>query len=135
MIGRNPGRPPLGTWYGRRHETVGQIVSQLSRAQGGRGTVQTAGGPQNFPVPMGLIVCYAQPNVSIGAATGSWPDITPGTGTGDAYQGVSGNPVRVGNGATLFNWGPSPTTAGYRLILSSNGDGTFDILGQWCTQP
>jgi hypothetical protein len=135
MIGRKPVRPPTGAIIPKRQREALRIIEQTSRNQGGRGAAQTAGGPQNAPVAIGIILCYAQPASSIGAATGTWPDLTAGSGTGDVFQGVSRKLVQVGASATLLNWGTVATTAGYRLILTSNGDGTFDILGQWCTSP
>jgi hypothetical protein len=132
MIGRKPVRPPTGAMIPQRQRQLLQTVEQLSRSQGGRGTVQTAGGPQDAPVPIGIILCYAQPTGSIDAATGTWPDLTAGTTTADVYQGVSGSLIQIAVDATINNWGPIATTAGAFLYLTSNGDYTFDVIGQSC---
>ena len=132
MFGKGPPRPPFGTPIGKRQrETLG-LVADLTRRRGSRGTTWTGGGPTDIPAKLGLIVAYAQPTGVIPKATGTWPDLTPGSGGDDVFQNISGSLVQIGTDATLYNWGTDDTTAGYRLIVSSNGDGTWDIIGQFC---
>lgn len=133
--GKHPQPPPTGTPIGRRQREALRLLEQMTRTRGGRGTMWTGAGPFFDTVPGATSVGYCQPSGSLGPATGVWPNLTSNSITADVYINVSNVLVLVGSSATIYNWSPDTTTGGNRLIVKSNGDGTWEYLGEFCTTP
>ncbi len=107
---------------------VGQLrdlVGQLQQQQYAPGGGFTGGGGG------GASVCFAN-NLTLGAATGTWPSITPTSTTADVYKIVTGALVLVTAGATIYNFLPSATDSAKRQVLGVVGDGTFTVISQSC---
>ena len=80
----------------------------------------------------GATIFFAN-NISLGAATGTWPAITPTSTTGDVYKISGGVLVLVQASATILNGLPDPTDATKRHILGKNADDTYSIISQSCS--
>jgi hypothetical protein len=69
---------------------------------------------------------------ALGAATGTWPSLTPASQSLTVYQVVSGALSSVGS-ATVYNFYPAATVASKVLQVKANGDGTYSAVAQSCT--
>ncbi len=79
----------------------------------------------------GSITFWCQGTFS--AASGSWPTITPTTGTLDVYKDVGGTLTLETSGATV-RWFYLDASGSNKLIpLIPNGDGSYDAVAASCT--
>ncbi len=76
---------------------------------------------------------YVANTLNLSAATGTWPNITPTSTTGDVYTSASGALTLARAAATIYNFSPDPTDPTKRQFLGSNGDGTFTVITESCT--
>ncbi len=77
---------------------------------------------------------FCQPSSTIAAATGTWPTITPGTGSYDIYQDQDGSLVKVdGSPYSVVNWYKASVAASKICKVTPNGYGGWDIEAQSCT--
>jgi hypothetical protein len=67
------------------------------------------------------------------AATGTWPSITPSSGSADVYQGTSGALSLVATAATIHWWYKDASVAGKLVAVEPNTDGSWDAIVDSCT--
>ena len=69
----------------------------------------------------------------IAAATGSWPTLTPSSGTADVYQDVAGTLTLFKASQTIRWFYKDASTAGKLMAVTSCADGNWDGLLDSCT--
>ena len=74
---------------------------------------------------------YFANNVGLGAASGTWPAITPAVGSYVVYQASAGALSSLGS-QTVQNWFPDACDGTKRQALARNADGTFSVINQSC---
>ncbi len=118
----------LERWAKDAARTIAELIGRIGRledkaaAQGG--AASGGGGGAGF---------YVANNLTLAAASGTWPSITPDSTTADVYTSASGVLTLAKSGATILNWLPDASTPANRQILASNGDGTFSLVGESCS--
>jgi hypothetical protein len=71
--------------------------------------------------------------LSLAAATGTWPSITPTSTTAAVYKVSGGALVLVDASATVYNFEPDPTDSTKRQPLGKNADDSYSVLTQSCS--
>lgn len=87
-----------------------------------------AGGSGNSSA--GVFWCRS-PGIS--AATGTWPSITPATGTADVYQDVGGTLTLVATSATIRWWYKDASVVNKLMEVVAAGDGGWDGVLDSCS--
>ncbi len=119
----------LERWMKDAARTLGEFAGRLKRIEDKQAYNSGSGGGGGGS---GTTVYFAN-NLTLAAATGTWPTITPTSTTADVYKEDSSGLVIAKAGATIYNFLPDATNAANRQILGSNGDGTFSVSSQSCS--
>lgn len=78
-------------------------------------------------------ILYCQFASTVGAATGTWPNLTPGSATGvTLYRSVNGALVAIPGTWTVYNYYKTAFNAAKTTEVSACGDGTFQTVNQDC---
>lgn len=78
-------------------------------------------------------ILWCQFGSSMGAASGTWPSIAPGSLSGvTIYRPVNGSLVPIAGTWKVYNWYPVTFSAGKTTAVSACGDGTFQVIEQAC---
>ncbi len=118
----------LERWAKDAARTIAELTGRIGRledkaaAQGG--AASGGGGSGGFFVCQGL---------GLAAATGTWPSITPSSTTADVYRESGGGLTIAATAATIYNFSPDATDSAKRQFLAGNGDGTYTVSTQSCT--
>jgi hypothetical protein len=80
----------------------------------------------------GGATCYFADNLNLAGATGTWPSITPSSGSYTVYYANGGALVSLGS-KIVYNFMPDGTDNTKRQILGKNADATFSVIAQSCT--
>lgn len=116
-------------WVRDAAQRLADMLARIKRLEDRMASVP---GSQGGGGGSGQTVFFAN-HLTLGAATGTWPSITPSSTTADVYGSLGGALSIVTTGATIYNYLPDPTDNTHRQVLGSNGDGTYSVISQSCS--